>query len=72
MFVFSLLESLVHVSLDFLSKSIHLVLLFLDQLGFSCYDFLVSLLEVLLSLIFLHLLGLDLHLMGISVLLLSG
>jgi len=63
--VFSLsqLQSLVQVGLKFLLQSIHLILLLLNELGFSSNDFLVSFLHVLLSLLDLKFLGLLLHLM---------
>ncbi len=71
-FIFSLLESLIHVSFNLLSECIHLILLFLNKFSFSSDDFLVSLLKIFLSFIFFHLLCLNLHLMSISILLLSG
>ena len=68
----SLLQSLVHASLDLLAQCVHLVRLLLNESGL-CGDYLlVSALDVSVALLVLHLLSLDLHLMGLSVLLLLG
>ena len=69
MFIFPLLKSLIHLTLDLLSQGVHLVLLLLDQFGFCGYDLLVAGLQVPISLFFFHLEGFYLHLMcfGISI-----
>ena len=66
------LETLVKVGLQLLLECVHLILLLLDQLGFSSDDLLVSLLHVLLSFDDFKFLSLLLHLMGLSVFLLLG
>ena len=43
MFVFSLLEFLIHVGFDFLAESQHLVLLLLDEFGLSSDDLFLAL-----------------------------
>ena len=70
-FDFTLLESLVHTSLDLFAQRVHLVSLLLDESGLCSHYLLMPLLHVALPLFFLHLLTLDLDLMGLSVLLLS-
>jgi hypothetical protein len=66
----SLLEALIHASLDLLAKRVHLVSLSLNQGSLRSYDLLVSLLHVALSFLVLHLLSLNLDHVSISILLL--
>ena len=69
MFIFPLLKSLIHLTLDLLPQGVHLVLLLLDQFGLSCYDLLVAGLQVPISLFLFHLKCFNLYLMcfGISI-----
>ena len=67
----TLLQSLVHASLDFLAESIHLIGLFLNESGLGGNNLLVALLHVAVALLIFHLNGLDLDLMCLSILLLS-
>lgn len=69
-FDFSQLQSFIKISLQFFLKSIHLVLLLLDEFGLSSNDFLMSLLHVLFSLLGFKLLALLLDVMGLLILLL--
>lgn len=71
-FEFSLLESFAHVALDLLLEGRHLILLFLDEFGFSSHDLLMPVLHVFVPLFFLHGLGLHLNLMSLGILLLLG
>jgi hypothetical protein len=66
-FGLSKLQSLVEVGLKLFLESIHLVLLFLDELGLVSDDLLLSLLHVLFSLQDFELLSLLLDLMGLSI-----
>lgn len=70
MFDFSQFQALVHASLQLLTEGVHLSLLFLHELGFSCQDLLVAVLEVLDLLSLLHLIGSELYLMGVLIVLL--
>ena len=72
MLIFSQLQSLIQVALQLLLKSVHLILLLLDEFGFGGNDLLVSLLHVLFSLSDFQILAHHLNLMGLSVLLLLG
>lgn len=68
--VFSQLQPLIKVSLQFLLERIHFILLLLNKLGLGSNDLLVSLLHVLLPLFKLKLLTHHLDLMGLGILLL--
>lgn len=70
MFVLSELQPLIEIALKLFLECIHLILLLLDQLGFGCNDFLMSLLHVFLSFSDLKLLTHHLNLMGLGVFLL--
>lgn len=64
------LESLIQVCLQFFLQSIHLILLFLDELGLSCNDLFRSFFHVFFPLFSLKFLTPDLDLMGLLILLL--
>ena len=66
-FLLSLFEVLVHLVLELLAKSTHLVLLLLHQFGFGCQDLLISDFHVILTLLFLQLIGTLLHLMSLLI-----
>lgn len=63
----SKLEALIQVSLQFLFKCIHFILLFLNEFGLGSNNFLRSLLHVLLSFFGLELLASNLDLMSILI-----
>lgn len=66
------LQSFIEVSFQFLLKSVHLVLLLLDEFGLGSDDLLMSLLHVLFSLCSLKLLTFLLNIMGFLIFLLFG
>ena len=67
----TLLEPLVHASLDLFAESIHLICLLLNKSGLCSNDLLVSLLHIAITLLIFHLNRLDLDLVSLSILLLS-
>ena len=67
----TLLEPLVHASLDLFAKSVHLICLLLNKSGLCSNDLLVSLLHIAVTLLIFHLNRLDLDLVSLSILLLS-
>ena len=68
----SLLQALIHTSLNLLAESIHLVRLFLYQSRLGCHYLFMSLLHVSLTFLLFHLLSLNLNLVSLCVLLLAG